>query len=1068
MIKKIKLLIFRANFLDFYIIKNFYINIFLFFLLFQTVMDKCDRETPIKLKNDTCVMKYCTKDEYESDECILDNPIIKTQFPNNIIMIGDISFRYLNFLQFSNGDMIFETSPFPIDPSNNKRIFYGLKNNGRYYFKKNDSNEETPFKNLTAVYQDEVKFESGNSMIVVDGKEYFLSIGRMDSYTEIFDFEKNKIISIKTKDLIGYPSFNRKPNLLKINKERNTYIFNCITNIENIITANLLKFDLELKGDSLSFSNCTSAKIQHIFWDISSCFVTEKKETIICFYGYNNDLNVSYQFIAYNKELKELTREYFTPLYIDYKVFFYSIFFRENAGTFIYYNNESNVYYPNIFFKEYDVENNYFKDYFLDNNLVVLNEYIFNTDFLVNDIIKISDNKIGFFTSLQNLEVLFIVILNIFNINNINNIKIRYYSLETFRLLNYKISEDIKGFIFNDFIILGTSYRLLDQYKSSLMIIGYPNKDDDKFYVINYLLLDNNNSIENIILDLSENITIDNNIFGYIYDGIKIKNIESSGYIYLVSSTSNKIINNETYNELDKNEKIKIEFQNNIYNKSEYKLEYSYIVTEPEYKEFEKYPINKSTTYGNDSEEIFNAQKRKYIGKLIYYYIILSEDLTIDCKNVSCALCFESNISCITYRPYSEIITEYKDSDRTESPTDELKTEFNEYIQTELLNNKSDEHKCSNEKIFENKCQNEIINDEQIKYCYNRLKNESIFSNSTKITIKTLNVLFQLLALNEQKNEDDKDISNIDLGQCFEIVRGSVNNSLKILKIDIKNEDLTSTYVQYEIYDSITGNNINLNICPDLIIKINVPKKLDDETLFIFYNLENSEYNILDKNDSFYNDICTTYTSKQGKDALLYDRYNDIYVHINEMYICQNDCELSSYNTTTEKAECDCKIQQDKIITNLEDIIFNKELIMDAFIGTLKNSNFMVLKCYKLLLDFSKLILNYGFIIMSIILLLDFILIIIYIIRRNKIIEIIKYFIKIKYKEKEVNLNQEENKIIRNNNYAKTSIYNIDIKHKRNKINNKYINNEKKEKNNKKRMKKEKKNIIFHQRRRKI
>ena len=582
------------------------------------------------------------------------------------------------------------------------------------------------------------------------------------------------------------------------------------------------------------------------------------------------------------------------------------------------------------------------------------------------------------------------------------------------------------------------------------MMIGYPNKDDEKFYVINFLLLDNSSSIENITLDLSENMIIDNNIFGYIYDGIKIKNIESSGYIYLVSSTSNNIINNETYNELDKNEKIKIEFKNNIYNKSEYKLEYSYIVTEPEYEKFEKYPININTTYGNDNEEIFNTQKQKYIGKLIYYYIILSEDLTIDCKNLSCALCFESNISCITYRTYTEIITEFNESDITESPTDELKTEINEYIQTELLNNKNDENKCSNQEIFENKCQNEIINDEQIYYCYNKLKNESIISNSTKIVIKTLNVLFQLLTLNDQKNEDDKDISNIDLGKCFGILRQSIDNPLKILKIDIKNEDLTSTYIQYEIYDSKTGNKINLNNCHDLIIKINVPKKLDDETLFIFYNLENSGYNILDKDDSFYNDICTTYTSKQGKDVLLYDRYNDIYVHINEMHICQIDCELISYNITTEKAECDCKIQEEKIITNLEDINFNKKAIIGAFVGTLKYSNFKVLKCYKLLLDFSKLILNYGFIIMSIILSSDFILILIYIIRRNKIIEIIKYFLKIKFKVKEANLNQGRNKIIKNKNYEKVSINNIDKKLKRFKINSRNIKNEKKDKKNKK------------------
>ena len=64
----------------------------------------------------------------------------------------------------------------------------------------------------------------------------------------------------------------------------------------------------------------------------------------------------------------------------------------------------------------------------------------------------------------------------------------------------------------------------------------------------------------------------------------------------------------------------------------------------------------------------------------------------------------------------------------------------------------------------------------------------------------------------------------------------------------------------------------------------------------------------------------------------------------------------------------------------MEDISFSKNAIIEAFVGALKNSNFMVLKCYKLLLDFSKLILNYGFIIMSVILISDFILILIYII----------------------------------------------------------------------------------------
>ena len=62
--------------------------------------------------------------------------------------------------------------------------------------------------------------------------------------------------------------------------------------------------------------------MEYSFLDIGSCFVTEKNETLICFYGYDNSEYVRYVFIAYNKVLKELKREFFTPLGINYKVFF--------------------------------------------------------------------------------------------------------------------------------------------------------------------------------------------------------------------------------------------------------------------------------------------------------------------------------------------------------------------------------------------------------------------------------------------------------------------------------------------------------------------------------------------------------------------------------------------------------------------------------------------------------------------------------------------------------------------------------------------------------------------------
>ena len=61
---------------------------------------------------------------------------------------------------------------------------------------------------------EEYKYESGNSIIINNGKEYIVNIGRLSSYTELFDFDNNKIISEKTKDLIGYENNNMRPNLI--------------------------------------------------------------------------------------------------------------------------------------------------------------------------------------------------------------------------------------------------------------------------------------------------------------------------------------------------------------------------------------------------------------------------------------------------------------------------------------------------------------------------------------------------------------------------------------------------------------------------------------------------------------------------------------------------------------------------------------------------------------------------------------------------------------------------------------------------------------------------------------
>ena len=68
-------------------------------------------------------------------------------------------------------------------------------------------------------------------------------------------------------------------------------------------------------------------------------------------------------------------------------------------------------------------------------------------------------------------------------------------------------------------------------------------------------------------------------------------------------------------------------------------MEYAFVVTEPEYDEYQHYPVIIDTSYGNDYELIFNQNKKLYIGKTLYFDVFLNEDLTSNCINNICELC---------------------------------------------------------------------------------------------------------------------------------------------------------------------------------------------------------------------------------------------------------------------------------------------------------------------------------------------------------------------------------------------------------------------------------------------
>ena len=300
---------------------------------------------------------------------------------------------------------------------------------------------------------------------------------------------------------------------------------------------------------------------------------------------------------------------------------------------------------------------------------------------------------------------------------------------------------------------------------------------------------------------------------------------------------------------------------------------------------------------------------------------------------------------------------------------------------------------CTIEGIIYNSYQNEDVNENKSEEIYNKLKEECLNLECAKQNkiVETENIVYQVSTLRAQKNNNNSKVSSIDLGECEDKLRKENNmaddDEFIIYKKDIK--DGLTTYVEYEIYKANNLEPLNLDICNDTQISINIPVNLKEETQLLYDKMSKLGYNLFNANDSFYNDICATYTSESGTDMLLSDRKQDIFKNNGNLTLCQSGCQLKSYNSETKKASCSCSVQKTKNI-DIKKIDtsgkFDKQVFADSFFETLKNSNLMVIKCYKLVLSLGNLLKNIGRLIMSgilgIIVLLIFVCIII---EKNKI-----------------------------------------------------------------------------------
>ena len=207
------------------------------------------------------------------------------------------------------------------------------------------------------------------------------------------------------------------------------------------------------------------------------------------------------------------------------------------------------------------------------------------------------------------------------------------------------------------------------------------------------------------------------------------------------------------------------------------RIEYAMVATECDYNNIGLYSYT-NQQFCASCEDEKDIEKDLFIGRTSYCNIITySQTIIEDCVG-NCATCFENDQSfCVTCKYEYNLDKDGKTKiclDKGVSPN----------------NNKNKEKTCTDEKILENKCQDNIIENNQIEDIKNKIVNLNNTKNNTIIFTKNVNI--QFCNIDIQKEERNYGLSNIDLGECEDILKKIYHlegESLIIFKKDMKIED---------------------------------------------------------------------------------------------------------------------------------------------------------------------------------------------------------------------------------------------------------------------------------------
>ena len=205
--------------------------------------------------------------------------------------------------------------------------------------------------------------------------------------------------------------------------------------------------------------------------------------------------------------------------------------------------------------------------------------------------------------------------------------------------------------------------------------------------------------------------------------------------------------------------------------------------------------------------------------------------------------------------------------------------------------------------------------------------------------------------------------THIDFNNCEEFLRNVNNISssriITFLQIEINDNNKQSLVnkVEYQVYDD-NKTILDLSVCNNTQIQIFYSLKnnsIDIKNVEYFKGLRIDIFNI---KDSFFNDICRPYSNKKN-DIILKDRIRDIFKNYS---LCNERCEYNGINIESKTSSCICEVKNN--------ITFNDSSLQLSLLDQIEiESNFKIIKCYKLVFSLDEKLNNIGFLIFLVLIL---------------------------------------------------------------------------------------------------